>query len=278
MKSHQICYQVPKLCLIIIGLGVFLVLFGVAHVAHADEMSNTGNHFRYSFGTRPITAEDQCDVCIWNENISLEEDYLQKQIAEATLHNALKSVVGFTVENNFYQDDLRLNHITKQLTSARFLIHQGDYDTAIQMIEAANQRLDLLNIEARHTDLRQNSGNRQHTFIAIIQSNSESRSISVLNLSDQPRLLPNIDNSNSNLATKRQMVFTVRIQHVIHRRVPLSDEEASFMFHFAYLTQRSSSSNVRSLFYFTRRLGRERFVTLRQHNLTVVVHQTQPSL
>lgn len=262
-----------------------MVLFGVAHVAHADEMSNASNRSGYSLEIRLITAEDQCDVCIWNDDISLEEDYLQKQFAEATLHDALKTVVGFTVENQFYQDDLRLDHLTKQLTSARFLIHQGDYDAAVRLIGEANQRLDLLKIESQHTDLRQYSGNRHHTFIAIIQSNPESRSISVLNLSGQSRLLPNIDNNNSNLATMRQMIFTVRIQHVIHRRVPLSDEEASFMFHFAYLIQRSSSSNVRSLFYFTRRLGRERFVTLRntsictlrQHNLTVVVHQTQPS-
>lgn len=257
-----------------------MVLFGVAHVAHADEMSDTGNHSRLSLESRLIAAEDQCDVCIWNDDVSLEEDYLQSQIAEATLHNALKSVVGFTVENKFYQDDVRLDHITKQLTSARFLIYQGDYDAAVLVIEQANQQLDLLQIEAQHTDLKQYSGNKHHTFVAIIQTNPESRSINLINLSNQSNLLPNIDNSNFILATKRQMVFTVRTQHAIHRRVPLSDEEASFMIHFAYLTQRPSFSNAWSLFYFTRRLGCERcerLATLCQHHLAVIVHQNQPS-
>ncbi len=231
-----------------------MVLFGVSHVAYADDVSDTGNHFQYSIEDRMIADRNQCNVCIWNDDVSLEEDYLQKQIAEATLHDALEGVVGFAVENRFYQNDLRLDHLTKQLTTARFLIYQGDYDAAVLIIEQVNQQLDLLQIEAQHTDLKQYSGNKHHTFVALVQTNPESRSISAINLSNQSSLLPNIDNSNFNLAMKRQMLFIVRIQHVIHRRVPLSDEEASFMIHFAYLTQRPSFSDVWSLFCFTCRL------------------------
>jgi hypothetical protein len=150
---------------------------------------------------------------------------------------------------------MRTQSIARQLKVAQSFLRIGNIEAAMRVIQETNGMLDLLRIEAQHTTLNDSSGMEHTIDIAAAQTNTKYRSMSGTSLSGQFRLLLDTDTQEFTEALKRQVGFTVRTQYVLHRRVPLSDEESNIMIDFANSIQRLPSSNVQSLFCFTGRLN-----------------------
>jgi exonuclease VII small subunit len=160
----------------------------------------------------------------------------------------LTDIIAFKSEHSYLANDARLDSIVAQLNRAEHHLQLGDYERAMQLIDEANRLFDRLKIEAQRTMLLDRTGQSVMTLVAIHQTDTTSRFMSDVHLLVQSSLLLDIDNQECIVAIKRQVGFTVRTEHTLHRRVPLSDEEANVLFHFAHFIQRLPSSNARSLF------------------------------
>jgi hypothetical protein len=292
-------YKIPRVCLLLFGLGVFALLLGVTQVASADDQtSNTHQPLgQLNCGgcdlvspsidgtTQSLTPnlEDACDVCHTAYDTD-DKEVNHQQITEYRLHNLLINVVAFQSQNPYFADDSRLALIVDYIKLGQDALRNGDVDAAMALFDDANDLLDGLRIEAQHTNFIDGSTPAQQVFVAAVQTNSKSRTMNEVLLSGQSRLLLDIEHQKFVVISKQQVGFTVRTEQVLHRRVPLSDEEGNVLFYFVSLKQRWPSFEFAISVLFYQQAESQWLNTLmpqfninRSRFLREVVHQSQPT-
>lgn len=261
-------YKIPRPCWLLISLGVFVLLFGVAHTAEADDQMSRSTQAYGQFDCNACSAftvendvvtqslmpneGDVCDICHTLNQSENEEDANDPANLEQRLHAVLTDVIAFNNQNPYFADDSRQEFIVENLNLTRNALERGDFAAAIGFINTANNLLGELRIEAEHTSFIDGSRPVQHWLIASAQTDTKSRTMNEILFSSRVNSLLDSDSQEFSVAIKQLVGFTIRTEHVLHRRVPLSDEEGNILLlYVANSRQRSPSFEcaISVLFY-----------------------------